>query len=245
MQSVIHTSPAMSSAQAATKMQKKPDIQADIPYMQEIFRKGIHLSSLSIPIIYAFIERWLALSLLGCLLALALILDVGRYYVPAIRQFILNNFGSMMRQHELDDQRKLLSGATYVLLSAFLCVLVYPKIIAVTAFAVMIVSDICSALIGRKFGTMRFADKSLQGTVAFWVSACCVVWAIALWTGAPWQYQLIACGASLVGGVVEAASIRLRMDDNFSIPLSVGMVLWGGILLLDASVQAAILQLLG
>jgi dolichol kinase len=150
----------------------------------------------------------------------------------------------MMRQHELDDQRKLLSGATYVLLAAFMCVLVYPKIIAVTAFAVMIVSDICSALIGRKFGTTRFLDKSLQGTMAFWVSAWCVVGVIALCTGAPWQYEALACGASVVGGVVEAASIRLRMDDNFSIPLSVGMVLWGGMLLLDASVQTIILRLL-
>jgi dolichol kinase len=220
-----------------TKMQKK----REIPYTQEIFRKSIHLTSLSIPIIYAFIPRETAVLILTLLFLPTLFLDIARHYSPAIRQFITTFFGQMMREHELDERKILLSGATYVLMSALLCVLVFPKIIAITAFAIMIVSDICSALIGRKFGTIPFLDKSLQGTAAFWVSAWCVIGVIWATTNALWHYALIASIASVVGGIVEAASIRLRMDDNLSIPLSIGASMWLMLFLLESPVRAALL----
>lgn len=153
-------------------------------------------------------------------------------------------FGNMMRKHELDEQRILLNGATYVLLSALLCVLIFPKIVAITAFAVLIVSDISSALIGRKFGKRKFLDKSLEGTTAFWISSWLVVGVVWALTQAPWQYAATAAVATFIGGIVEAASIRLRMDDNFSIPLSTGIVLWGMIMALGTSVQSSILGLL-
>jgi dolichol kinase len=217
--------------------------QSDISYRQEIYRKLIHLCSLSIPIIYAFITRELALALLAALFFPTFAIDLARRWIPSLNAVVKRVFGDMMRVHELDEGRILLNGATYVLLSALLCVLLFPKIIAITAFAVLIVSDIASALIGRKFGKRKFFDKSLEGALAFWVSAWCVVAVIWSVTGAPWQYAALAAVATFIGGVVEAASIRLKMDDNFSIPLSVGTTLWGMIFALDAHTQRAILSL--
>lgn len=237
-----------------TKMQKNPQTQPtqiqqhisppDISYRQEVFRKLIHLCSLSIPIIYAFITRQTALVILASLFFPVLVIDLARHWIPALERLVRRVFGNMMRQHELDEQRILLNGATYVLLSALLCVLIFPKIVAITAFSVLIVSDISSALIGRKFGKTKFLDKSLQGTTAFWISSWIVVGTVWALTQAPWQYALAGAVATFIGGVVEAASIRLRMDDNFSIPLSTGIVLWGMILALRASVQTSILGLL-
>ena len=217
---------------------------ADITYRQEIFRKLIHLCSLSIPIIYAFITRQTAIVILACLFLPVLAIDLARHWIPPLERLVRRIFGNMMRKHELDEQRILLNGATYVLLSALLCVLIFPKIVAITAFAVLIVSDISSALIGRKFGKRKFLDKSLEGTTAFWISSWLVVGVVWALTQAPWQYAATAMVATFIGGIVEAASIRLHMDDNFSIPLSTGIVLWGMIMALGASVQSSILGLL-
>jgi dolichol kinase len=215
-----------------------------ISYRQEVFRKMIHCCSLSIPIIYAFIDRQTALILLLCVFTPFFVGDVARHFLPWLDTFVRTSFGSMMRRHELDDKRFSLNGATYVLISALICVAAFPKIIAITAFTILIVSDVSSALIGRKFGTVPFLDKSLQGTSAFWISAWIAVGVIWRLTGAPWEYAAVGIAAGFVGGVAEASSTRLRVDDNFSVPLSVGFALWGLLYLCDTAVREEILRLL-
>jgi dolichol kinase len=217
--------------------------ERDIPYVQEIARKSIHLTSLSIPIIYSFIDKELALWLLAPLAAFTLCVDAARYFFPGIRSLVASLFGKMMRQHELDENRFILSGATYVLLSAVGCVLFFPKVIAISAFSILIISDVASALIGRKFGTRRFLDKSFEGTMAFWVTAMAVIAWIGVINGAPTSFYLIGFFASLVGGVVEAASIRLKMDDNFSIPASIGLTMWLLLSAIDPAAYAEIVSM--
>ena len=53
-----------------------------IQYKDELFRKLIHLISLSIPIVYYFITTETAAIILGILAAFALVLDLGRYLHP-------------------------------------------------------------------------------------------------------------------------------------------------------------------
>ncbi len=220
------------------------DRAPNIAYKQEVLRKMIHLCSLSIPIIYAFIDRQTALLLLAGVFTPFFVGDITRRFIPALDNLVRKIFGGMMRSHELDDKRFLLNGATYVLLSALICVFLFPKIIAITAFTILIVSDISSALVGRKFGKTPFLDKSLQGTMAFWMSGWCAIAVIFTLSGAAWHYAVIGAFATFVGGVVEAASIRLRVDDNFSVPLSVGAVMWLLVLGLEPSVREGILALL-
>lgn len=182
-------------------------------------------------------DRTMALWILIPLTLWTLTVDVARHFIPFVRDLIARYFGQMMRTHELDSKRLLLSGATYVLLSATMCVVVYPKIIAITAFAIMIISDICSALYGRRFGKHKFLDKSREGTMAFVVSAFCVVAMIGLTFHAPLEYFLLGGIGAIIGGIAEAASIRLKMDDNLSIPLSIGIVMWSGAFFLLQTAQ--------
>ena len=51
-----------------------------IRYKDELFRKLIHLFSLSIPIVYYFISTETATIILGILAAIALFIDMGRYH---------------------------------------------------------------------------------------------------------------------------------------------------------------------
>ena len=198
--------------------------QGTIHYRDELVRKLIHLSSLSIPIIYYFISTQTAAIILGVLTIGALLLDLGRHFHPSIGNIFYKIFGFLLRKHEVDKKQKNLNGATYVLIAALVGVLIFPKIIFITAFSILIISDSLAALIGRKFGQHKFLLKSLEGTLAFFVSACIVVFFTPKIGNFPEEYT-IGFAAAFVGAIIENISSRL-IDDNLSIPISVGFTMW-------------------
>lgn len=208
---------------------KHLDHTATIEYKHEIVRKAIHLFSLSIPIIYFFISRQLALYLLVSITSVFIMIDMARYYIPPVANWFYRWFGWLLRRHETDVSKKRLNGASNVLISALLCVLLFPKIIAINAFTILIISDTTSALIGRRFGRHRFLAKSLEGSSAFLISAVLVVLVAPKVNNLPMEY-IAGFIAAAVGTVVEALPIKI--DDNLSIPITVGFSLWALYLLL-------------
>ncbi len=197
---------------------------ANIDYKAELARKGIHFFSLSIPIIYYYIERDLALAILVPITLAFLTVDLLRYYHKPTAQLFYTIFGFMLRKHELDENSKRLNGATNVLIAASLCVIIFPKLIVLTAFPILIISDSVAALFGRRFGKRKFLQKSVEGSTAFFIFALIVIAFTPKINGSIDEY-LIGAVAALVGTIVEAGSWKI--DDNLSIPLSVGVVMWG------------------
>ncbi|NUN10655.1 MAG: dolichol kinase [Ignavibacteriaceae bacterium] len=200
-----------------------------INYRDELIRKMIHLCSLGIPIVYYFIPRNDAIIILSAMALFAITLDLGRYFSPGIGRIFYRFFGFMLRDHELDQKKKNLNGATYVLLSALLCVILFPKVIFLTAFSILIISDTMAALIGRKYGKHKFLAKSLEGTVTFFITGIIVILFTPKLVHVPAEYYL-AIFACAVGAIVENVSWGIA-DDNLSIPISIGLILWGGYML--------------
>jgi dolichol kinase len=196
---------------------------ATIDYKHELVRKAIHMCSLSIPIIYYFLSKEQALWLLIPLTAAFLAVDIARHYSETISRWFYRWFGWLLRKHEQGGSAKRLSGATNVLLSACFCVLVFPKIITINAFAILIVSDTTSALIGRRFGKKRFFKKSLEGSLAFFFSAIVVILLAPKVERLAMEYA-IGTFACAVGAIVEAMSSLI--DDNISVPISIGFTMW-------------------
>ncbi|MCS6965300.1 MAG: hypothetical protein NZ473_00830 [Candidatus Kapabacteria bacterium] len=198
----------------------------DIPLHSEIVRKAIHLLSLSIPLGYIFVPQQIALTILIPLMIAFVAVDVLMHVSPPVRQLFLRCFGFLLRPHELETRHLFLNGASYVMISACLCILLFPKVIAVTAFAILILADIASALVGKTVGQRQFLDKSAEGSVAFLLTSWIVVAVLGSFFQAPWSYFIAGCCGGIAGTVAEAGSIRLHMDDNLSIPLSIGTVMW-------------------
>jgi dolichol kinase len=196
-----------------------------LSYRAEIVRKAIHLSSAALAILYFFTPRSITLGILGVLTAAVVSIDVARYYHRPLEDLFNATFGSLLRRHESDTRAKRLSGASYVLISATLCALIFPKLIAITGFLVLIIADATSALIGRRFGRHRFMGKSFEGSLAFFLSALVVVLLTPKIEYAGGEYLLGAVAAA-AGALVEA--LPWPVDDNLTIPLSVGAVLWAG-----------------
>ncbi len=191
-----------------------------IPYESEIARKSVHLASLLIPIIYLNIEHTIGIFLLAWLAVISVTIDVMMRYHAPTRRVLLALIGPIMRTHELSRDKFLLTGASWVLISALVTMAVFPKAVAVTAFTVLIVSDTFAALVGRRVPGPRFIDKSLIGTGTFVLTAWIVVSVYGNIYAMPWTYYIAGCIGSVVGAVIEAASIRLKLDDNLSIPFS-------------------------
>jgi dolichol kinase len=116
-----------------------------------------------------------------------------------------------------------LTGATNILISGIICILIFPKIIIVNAFAILILSDITSALVGRRFGKKRFLHKSREGALGFFLAGLVVVLLAPKVEGLPAEYIIGVIGVA-VGAVVE--SLFIEIDDNISVPLSIGFVMW-------------------
>jgi dolichol kinase len=197
--------------------------KATIDYKSEFIRKLIHLCSLSIPVIYYFISRELALELLAPMFLAFFVVDLARFYHEPTQAWFYRWFGWLLRKHEADSKSKRLTGATNILFSAIVCVMIFPKIITVNAFAILIVSDITSALVGRRFGKHRFFQKSLEGATGFFVSAIVVVLLAPKIEGIPMEY-VVGIIAAAAGAVTE--SLSTTVDDNISVPLVIGFVLW-------------------
>lgn len=207
-------------AQASEALHQK----ATIDYSSEVVRKSIHLASLAIPIIYYYVSRETGLYLLLPVTAAFFLADIARWFSPSFGEWYYRTFGWLLRRHEQDHSVRRLTGATNILLSAMVCVALFPKIITINAFAILIISDTTSALVGRRFGKRPFLSKSLEGTLAFFVSAIPVVLIAPKIEGSLTEYALWMVGAA--AGAITEASVQ-RIDDNISVPLAIGIVLWG------------------
>lgn len=207
---------------------------ANIDYKAEIARKAIHFCSLSIPVIYYFIERDLALMILVPVTLGFLTVDLLRYYHTPTATLFYTIFSFMLRKHEQDPNSKRLNGATNVLIAATICIIIFPKLIVLTAFPILIISDSVAALFGRRYGKRKFLQKSLEGSFAFFTSALLVVYFTPKVDHAMIEYA-IGAAAAFTGTIVEAGSWKI--DDNLSIPLTVGAAMWGLYFLLYPSVN--------
>lgn len=204
---------------------KKQKENKQIPYHQEVIRKLIHLCSLSIPIGYIFVEKKTAIVILFILAVIMVTIDVTTKRVPTLRRIYKSIFGGILRKHERKKKKILLNGASWVLISAVVTVLIFPKIIAVTAFTILIVSDIAAALIGRKFGKHKLFNKTWEGTIAFILTAIAAVFVLGYFLGAPTSYFIAGSLGAVAGGFAEASAKRLKMDDNFVVPMSIGIIM--------------------
>ena len=200
-----------------------------ISYLEEIKRKGVHLSSLWMVAATLLLGRyqWISCLLFGALLLLTLVSEHdyangGKYLGRLYGQL----FGRMLR-NEVKPGQWIVSGGAPVLAAALLVNLLFVPFIAAAAMAVMLTGDAAAALIGRKFGKHKTVNgKSWEGFFAFILVGYGVMAAVLAIVGAQERYFLWGIGGVILAAVAELFQKQLKVDDNFSIPLCSGAVLF-------------------
>ncbi|MCL5267657.1 MAG: dolichol kinase [Bacteroidetes bacterium] len=204
-------------------------VQDAVDFRGELIRKGIHLFSLVIPAVYYFIPKPLTLGILVPITVAFIVVDLARYDVPLISAVFYRFFGFLLRRHEVDEKKHALNGATYMLISAVICIIIFPKYIMVTSFTVLILADAASAVFGKRFGRHKIfpgtsMPKSYEGSLAFIIAG---IVGVALTPKADyWVAEyLIGIAATVVASVAEVVSYNV-VDDNIAVPIAFGLTMW-------------------
>ncbi|MBY0533706.1 MAG: SEC59/DGK1/VTE5 family protein [Rickettsiaceae bacterium] len=188
----------------------------------EIQRKVFHLCSLIFPIAYLFTSKIIMAIIITVVTGITLYLDISRHYNPKIKELIKNIFGKFLREDEESGQF-VLSGASYMALGLLTSCLLFSKGLAITSWLVLIVADCFAAIIGMKYGSPLFNGKSYVGSVSFFISSVLISVMTYFIVGYSTSFFIILI-SSLVTTIVEFFSDQIKVNDNFSIPITYALV---------------------
>lgn len=172
------------------------------------------------PLCIALFGSQVAVILFLIALVAVALFEILRRQEHALGRMLHTLFAPVLRTFELSDSPKL-TGAMYMLIGAVLVTALAPADVAMTALAVLMISDSCAALIGKRWGRHPIAGKSMEGSAAFLLSAICITSLVGLLAEHAYSsFLLSGIAASIVATLVELYTARIRMDDNLSIPIS-------------------------
>lgn len=197
---------------------------AKISYKNEVLRKLIHLSSLWMVIaIFILPHNW-ALLLFGLIFTGMTIYEIGRRYSSYIHKLNTKFLGKILRQGEIEKGSRQLTGAFYVCISAFVGLILFSNPVMMTSMAIMLICDTAAALVGRKIGRHKILDKSLEGSMAFFICASAILYVSPYWgmTIGPWQILTVAFCVTLI----ELVSSKIKIDDNLTIVFGTILMLY-------------------
>ena len=116
------------------------------------------------------------------------------------------------------------AGATHLFISSTLTIAFFNKEIAIFSLLVLVVSDTMAALVGRKLGWIKIYDKSLIGSLSFSVSAVMIYYYLVYFH----NFNLSLTQSMIAiffGTMAELFAKKMRLDDNFAIPLAISIIL--------------------
>ena len=185
-----------------------------LTYREEVYRKFIHISSSTIAILLWFIGKPVLLPWILAVAILFPILDFSRKYIPFLKKLYFKLFGIITRPYE----HHVLSGASWVFMGAGLTAYLFNENVAVIALLVMSLSDSAAALIGIKYGTTRLFNKSLEGTLAFFISTYLIIF---LFSSASFMLLLLT---AITVTAIELFSTP-KFNDNILISIATAFIL--------------------
>ncbi len=197
-------------------------VRSDLHLLRKIWHMGM---GLSMALIYlGGMPVITALSILGAALAIAWTNEVTRLRNPQWNMKMVRFWGPIMRSSEVNR----MSGVPSYLASALVAVAIFPKPVAVVSILYLACGDPIASLFGILYGDrgLRYANgKSLIGTLAG-VLACVLV-GLVFFSGMGLSLDTLVA-LSVIGGIAggTAELLPFEVDDNFTIPVISGFVLW-------------------
>ncbi len=203
------------------------NVNQQISYLYEVLRKSIHLSSLWMVVSIGIFPSVLNILLFSFLLFAICFIEYGNHKKwPLFSETYGRMFNRILREQETQEKFRF-SGAPYVIAAALMVTILFSDVVAMTALSVMLVGDTAAALIGRKYGKRKINQnrKSVEGSLAFWIASFVILVFFGLLYSQPiwfYLYGILGITAAMFAEIYEN---RIRIDDNFSIPLVMGLFL--------------------
>lgn len=192
-----------------------------INFKSELLRKGIHLSSSVIPFSYFFFSRNLFIVILSVITLIMILIDVLRYRNSSFRNLYMKFLGPILRKHEVGFKGNVFTGGTYLIAAYLLCVIIFPKPLAITSMFVIIFSDSFAAIFGKIYGKHFIGSKTIEGSAAFFLTGMIIIFISPKISNSIIEYY-IGLISVLVTTVIEL--VPMKIDDNIFIPIFFGII---------------------
>lgn len=193
---------------------------SNVSITKEISRKVIHLFILLIPFIYFKFGKINSFYIFLSILIIALIGEFSKRKSKKINNLIISIFKPILRENEINNKN--LSGLTWLLIGApFVCIISNNHVFFLSYF-ILAICDSFASIIGKKFISKPFLDKSLSGFIAFYLSGIIVLILYMYYNSLNNEaiFFIFAIIALLSSALSEAKSKTLKLDDNLLIPLT-------------------------
>ncbi|MCQ2353212.1 MAG: hypothetical protein MJ033_07020 [Victivallaceae bacterium] len=200
---------------------------SEIPFRDELRRKLVHLSSFWMPVAMIFFRsyRWQLAVFFGFLALGSVLVEHAYARGNQAVQKVYNIFFNNMLRQVPNPTDWVISGGPPVLAASCAVLIFFPPVLAAGCMALMLGGDTAAALIGRRFGHIRFANgKSLEGVIAF-ILIGALAFGIFFSFGEIAFSRLAAASliAAVIGALAEFFEKVIRIDDNFGIPVFAGL----------------------
>ncbi len=197
------------------------------------FRKVFHvLASSLFPLLYLYPPahslpsqaRVFLLWFSGVCFLASLCFDLFRLADRRFNSQFMAQFSFLIRQTETNR----LNGSTFLLLAFFIVIYFFSRPVAVTAMLFLSLGDAAAELGGKNFGRMKIFERSLEGSLSFFLVAFTVAFALL------GDFRVAVFGA-LAGALVELFSFDL--DDNLTVPIGSALAISSALVLFHFSSQ--------
>lgn len=178
--------------------------------MFELKRKSIHFLGLSVPLLYFVCEREIIIGLVGIAVLCGILIEVARLKSEKFSQCISKIIGGYTREHE----QKKVTGATYYAVAAFVAVVFFSKMVAISCLFFLALGDAAASLVGTQFGRHKLYGKSAEGSLA-----CLLVCGVAGWGLLRW----VGLAGAVAATVIELLPVPI--DDNLRVPVVSGALM--------------------
>ena len=188
--------------------------------MSNVLKRGLFhiIVGLCIAAAAWFLSRRVLLISTGIVTFIWLAFDLLRLRYAGVN----NRFSSWFRPLLREEEATRLTGASYMLIGCLVTFLVFQRDIAVLAICFLAVGDATATIVGTYLGRRGILGKTVEGNSACFVS--CVGTGFTLYYAGldihPLAILLGAAGATIVDAV------PLLIDDNITMPLFAGLVIW-------------------
>ena len=188
-------------------------------------RKIWHFTTVSVMAwIYILLPEWVALAMLLATMLISIPIDIVRQFYKPLNDAMVKLFRPFIRESEIND----LAGTTYLLSGAALLALAFPRPVIEMSMLFLAVADPLASYVGIKYGKRKiYGNKSYAGFFAAFLA--CTAISIAYlsirkgFSGFELLYLAPLCG--LAGAAAETLEFG-GIDDNFSLPVSSGVICW-------------------
>jgi len=182
---------------------------------RKIYRIG---AGIIFPLVYYFSPNKIIVEmlLLYCL-GIMTTLEAMRYISPNLWRTVAENSKGILKVRQ-----GMVTGTTALLIANIIVIAFFRKPVAIVSLVYMLFGDAAAAIIGTNYGKTKIGDKTLEGSLAFFITVMVIALIFSQWTGIRIHLIILIFGA-IAATITEALPIEI--NDNLTVALAAAIVM--------------------